>query len=242
MWRCRICQKKTKKRANVVRHLKLIHGIDDIDFKNVIKDTNTGVESYETDRSPVCSNELELQSRMTEKGRPLSEDFREIPNKVSRLSMEGPHTDENYEYGPRSISELAKQLIEDDYQRLGAQLRSKKSHILNSVLEIIPENLKYKAKCICDKLLQNDSIFLNNKKELIIGGEVLPTSNICTKIIEALTSFSNPGSSIQPTRTETKSTKLKSHVLRNEIREIESLKPKIFQNKPGLTKFKTLFH
>ena len=242
MWRCRICQKKTKKRANVVRHLKLIHGIDDIDFKNVIKDTNIGVESYETDRSPVCSNKLELQSRMTEKGRPLSEDFREIPYKVSRLSMEGPHTEENYEYGPRSISELAKQLTEDDYQRLGAQLRSKKSHILNSVLEIIPDNMKYKAKCICDKLLQNDSIFLNDKKELIIGGEVIPNSNICTKIIEALTSCSNPGSSIQPTRTETKSTKLKTHVPRNEIRESESLKPKIFQNRPGLTKFKTLFH
>ena len=191
---------------------------------------------------PVCSNKLELQSRMTEKGRPLSEDFREIPYKVSRLSMEGPHTEENYEYGPRSISELAKQLTEDDYQRLGAQLRSKKSDILNCVLEIIPENLKYKAKCICDKLLQNDSIFLNDKKELIIGGEVIPNSNICTKIIEALTSCSNPGSSIQPTRTEKKSTKLKTHVLRDEIRESESLKPKIFQNRPGLTKFKTLFH
>ena len=93
MWCCRICQKKTKKRANVARHLNLIHGIDDIDFKNVIKDTNIGVESYETDRSRVCSNKLELQSRMTENGRPLSEDYREISYKVSRLSMEGPHTE-----------------------------------------------------------------------------------------------------------------------------------------------------
>ena len=84
MWRCRICEKKTKKRANIVRHLKLIHGIDDIDFKSVIKDTNIGVESYETDRSQVCSNEL--QSRMIEKGRPLSEDYGEIPYKVSLQS------------------------------------------------------------------------------------------------------------------------------------------------------------
>ena len=223
MWRCRICEKKTKKRANVVRHLKLIHGIDDIDFKNVIKDTNICVESYETDRSPVCSNKLELQSRMTEKGRPLSEDYREIPYKVSRLNWEGHQTEEKYEYEPRSISEMAKYLTEGDFQRLGEQLRSKKSSILNSVLEIIPDNLKYKAKCICDKLIQNDSIFLNDKRELIVGGEVIPNSNICTKIIEALTSCPNPGASIQPTRTETK---LKTHVPRNETRESESMNPK----------------
>ena len=238
MWRCRICEKKTKKRANVVRHLKLIHGIDDIDFKNVIKDTNNGVESYETDRSPVCSNKLELQSRMTEKGRPLSEDYREIPYKVSRLSMEGSQTEEKYEYEPRSISEIAKHLTESDFQRLGEQLRSKKSSILNSVLEIIPDNMKYKAKCICDKLIQNDSIFLNDKYQLIVHGEIIPNSNICTKIIEALTSCPNPGESIQPTRTETK---LKTHVPRNETRESESMKPKKSENRPGITKFKTMF-
>ena len=79
--------------------------------------------------------------------------------------------------------------------------------------------------------IQNDSIFLNDKKELIIGGEVIPNSNICTKIIEALTSCSNPGPSIQPTRTEPKSTKLKTHVPRNETSE--SLKPKKSQNRSG---------
>ena len=241
MWRCRICEKKTRKRANVVRHLKLIHGIDDIDIRNVIKETNIGVESYETDGSPVCSNMLELQSKMPEKGRSLSEDYRETPYKLSQLRMDGPQTEEKYEYEPRSISELAKQLTEDDFQRLGEQLRSKKSSILNSVLEIIPDNMKYKAKCICDKLLQNDSIFLNDKRELIVGGEVIPNSNICTKIIEAVTSYPNPGSIIQPTRTETKSTKLKTYVPRNETRESESLKPKKSQNRSGITKFKTLF-
>ena len=241
MWRCRICEKKTKKRANIVRHLKLVHGIDDIDFKNVIKDTNIGVESYETDRSPVCSNGL--QSRMMEKGRPLSEDYRGIPYKVSQLRMEGHQTEEKHEYEPRSISEMAKQLTEDDFQRLGEQLRSKKSSILNSVLEIIPDNMKYKAKCICDKLYQNESIFLNDKKELIVDGELIPNSNICTKIIEALTSCPNPGASIQPTRTETKSTKSKTrHIPRNKTKESESLNPKKSQNRPGLTKFETLFH
>ena len=102
----------------------------------------------------------------------------------------------------------------------------------------MPDNLKYRAKCICDKLMGNDSIFLNDKYQLIVDGEIIPNSNICTKIIEVLTSSPNPGASIQPTRTETK---LKPHVPRNETRESESMKAKKFQNRPGITKFKTLF-
>ena len=216
-------------RIRIYSNMKLVHSIDDRDCKNAYKDSNKTsiIPSYveSLNETPVCSNGL--QSRMTEKGRPLSEDYREIPYKVSRLSMEGPQTEEKYEYEPRSISEMAKHLTEGDFQRLGEQLRSKKSSILNSVLEIIPDNMKYKAKCICDKLIQNDSIFLNDKRELIVGGEVIPNSNICTKIIEALTSCPNPRASIQPTRTET--------------RESESLKPKKSQNRPGITKFKTMF-
>ena len=235
MWRCRICEKKTKKRANIVRHLKLIHGIDDSDFKNVIKDTNIGMESYETNRSPVCSNEL--QSRMTEKGSPLSEDYREIPYKVSQLTME-PHTEEKYEYDPRSISEMDEHLTESEFHKLGEQLRNKKSSVLNSVLEMLPDNLKNRAKCICDKLMGNDSIFLNDKYQIIVHGDIIPHSNICTKIIEALTSCPNPGASIQPTRPETK---LKPHVPRNGTRESESMKPEKSQNIPGITKFKTMF-
>ena len=230
-----ICEKMTKKRANIVRHLKLIHGIDDIDFKNVIKDTNIGMESYETNRSPVCSNGL--QSRMTEKGRPLSEDYREIPYKVSQLIMER-HTEENYESDPRTISEMGEHLTEDEFHRLGEQLRSKKCSILNSVLEMMPDNLKYRAKSICDKLMGNDFIFLNDKYQIIVRGEIIPNSNICTKIIEALTSCPNPGACIQPTRPETK---LKPHVPRNGTRESESMKPEKSQNIPGITKFETLF-
>ena len=235
MWSCRICKKKAEKRANIVRHLKLVHGIYDIDFKNVIKDTNTGVESYDKDGFPVCSNEL--QSRMTEKGRPLSEDYREMPYKVSRLTMEGPQTEVKYVYDPRTISEMAEHLTEDEYRRLGERLRSKKSSILNSVLEIIPDNLKFKAKCICDKLMGNDSIFLNNEYQIIVHGEIIPNSNICTKIIEALASCPNPGAIIQPTRPETK---LKPHVPRNGTRESESMKPEKSQNRSGITKFETL--
>ena len=101
--------------------------------------------------------------------------------------------------------------------------------------------MKYKAKCICDTLIRNDSIFLNDQHKLIISGEVIPNSNICTKIIEELMSCPNPGASIQPTQNDTKSTKLKTRVPRNETREGESLKHKKLQNRPGITKFKTMF-
>ena len=152
--------------------------------------------------------------------------------------MEGPHTEEKYEYEPRSISEMGEHLTESEFHRLGEQLRNKKSSALNSVLEMLPDNLKYRAKCICDKLMGNDSIFLNDKYQIIVHGDIIPNSNICTKIIEVLTSSNNPGSSIQPTRTETK---LKTYVPQNETRESESTKPKKSQNSSGMIKFKTMF-
>ena len=206
MWRCNLCMREVKKRANLIRHIRLIHKIDDKDGQNASKISNADTDRLSYGGVQSSNDSYRQHSRMMEKGRPLSEDYREIPYKVSRLNMEGSQTEEKYESEPSSISEMDEHLTEDDYQRLGAQLRSKKSSILNSVLDIIPDNLKYKARCICDRLIQNESIFFNDDKELIVGGEVIPNSNICTKIIEELTSYPNPGTSIQPTRNETKST------------------------------------
>ena len=61
MWRCRICDHKTKNLANVFRHLKLVHGIIDRDCKNVGKDT--GVETYGKDLTSKETNGQPL--RMT---------------------------------------------------------------------------------------------------------------------------------------------------------------------------------
>ena len=184
---------------------------------------------------------MDYSREWRKKGRPLSEDYREIPYKVSRLTMEGPQTEEKYEYDPRSISEMGEHLTESEFHRLGEQLRNKKSSVLNSVLEMMPDNLKYRAKSICDKLMGNDFIFLNDKYQIIVHGDIIPNSNICTKIIEELTTCPNPGASIQPTRTETKSTKLKPHVPRNGPRESDSVNPKKSQNRPGIIKFKSMF-
>ena len=237
--------REVRKRANLIRHIRLVHKITDRDGKNASKISNkdTGVPSY--DKVQTSNESYGQHSGKSEKGRSMSEAYRDPTYEISHLRMEGPQTEEKYEYEPRSISEMAKHLTEDDFQRLGEQLRSKKSSILNSVLEIIPENLKYRAKCICDQLLKNDSIFFNDKRQLIVGGEVIPNSNICTKIIEALTSCSNSGPSIQPTRNETKSTKMKTRVPRREMRGSESRKSKKSIAKSlkrlGITKFETLF-
>ena len=53
--------------------------------------------------------------------------------------MEGPQTEEKYEYDPRSISEIGEHLTESEFHRLGKQLWNKKSSVLNSVLEMMPE-------------------------------------------------------------------------------------------------------
>ena len=75
MWICRICQHKTSRRGNIIRHLKLVHSIDDRDCKNAYKDSNKAsrIPSCGESRkdTPVCSNGL--QSRMMGSGKQLSE-------------------------------------------------------------------------------------------------------------------------------------------------------------------------
>ena len=237
MWRCDICLRSTKKRANVIRHLKLVHGLDDRDGKNASKETNqnVGKPTYDEDQIDSLNG---LQSRMLGVGRPMSEGrpYEEGLHKP-RLWVEpkemsgGPplrtdsersssYTEEMYERRspwmedeqeltreetpscrqPKSISELAAELTEEQLNRLRAQLRAKKSRVLKNVLDLIPNNLKPRAKCICDKLMNNDRIWLNDKQELIIDGDVIRGSNICTKIIEKLTCGSSSREKVkQPT-------------------------------------------
>ena len=37
MWICRICEHKAGRRGNIIRHLKLVHSIDDRDGKMLIE-------------------------------------------------------------------------------------------------------------------------------------------------------------------------------------------------------------
>ena len=52
--------------------------------------------------------------------------------------------------------------------------------------------MKAEAKRICDLTRDNDRIWINDKKEVILDGRVIPKSNICTIIIEELMKCLSP--------------------------------------------------
>ena len=72
MWECRIRSHKTRKRANVIRHIKLFHDIDNREGSNANKDKTVEVTSF-SDTSNY-SNGFTQQSRMTSSGKPMSEE------------------------------------------------------------------------------------------------------------------------------------------------------------------------
>ena len=94
----------------------------------------------------------------------MSEDYREPLYGVSQLSMEAPLTKEKYE--PRSITER-------EFRTIGSGLRATKCHILDGVLECIPDHMEANARCICDILKRLDLFFVNRHNEIIFYGEKL---------------------------------------------------------------------
>ena len=222
MWSCRLCLQKTRKRANVIRHLKLVHDIDDRDGKNAIKDSNKaiGMISYGDDGIEFsdCSKEIKQPLRMNSSGRPISEESsmseenqfeeashmkeKESHRPQPRMEKYGDYEEETSRCQPRSITELAKELTKDQFERIGATLKAKKSTILDCVMKILPNNMKPRAKCICDKFNNTDRVWLNDKQKLIIDGDVISKSNVCTHIKELLTSFPSSGESSQSTQSD----------------------------------------
>ena len=179
MWICRIGEHKTTRRGNIIRHLKLVHSIDDRDGKNVSKvsNKNEGVLSY--GKVQTSNDTYGQHSTMIDKGRHMSEDYREPPYEVSQLRMEAPLTKDKYEDEPRSISE-------QEFRTIRSELRATKCHILDDVLECIPEHMKAKARCICNILKRLDLFFVNRHHKIIFDGEKLKGSNIHSLIEEIL--------------------------------------------------------
>ena len=150
-------------------------------------------------------------------GRPKSNEYpmsEEVESHRTQLWMEAyeDSDEESSRRQQRSITVLAKELTQDQLERLQSKLRAKKSSILNSVLDIIPNNLKLRARCICDKLMNTDRVWLNDKHELILDGDALPGSSICSYITKLVMNFSSSGESIQSALSDisTKSTKLRN--------------------------------
>ena len=217
MWRCNLCMREIRKRANLIRHIRLIHKINDREFRNASKITNndTGVLSHKEVQSSETS--YGQHSRMGDKGRPMSEHYREPSYEISQLRMEAPLTREDGNNEARSITE-------QEFRTIGSELREIKCRILDGVLECIPDHMKVKARCICDILKRLDLFFLNRDHELIFQGQKLQGSNIHTLIEEIL--MCCPKENIQPTRKEAMKNAikctLKTHVPRITSRESET--------------------
>ena len=186
MWICRICQNKTSRRGNIIRHLKLVHSIDDRDCKNAYKDSNetSRIPSYGESRkvTPVCSNGL--QSRMMGSGKQLSEDGGYLPRQDPRMDEEDDETRTNPVNGLYSLEQI---------ENWGNDLRRKKCHILDCVLDTFPEHLKTKAKSMCDTLKCKDRLFILPSHEIVIDGEVDRGSNIRDYIMDLLVEPPVPG-------------------------------------------------
>ena len=194
MWNCNICSNKTRQRGNVIRHIKLVYEIEDRDARNASKDSNMSVKSSHDRNTPFCSN---LMS-----GRPLFEEINPV-NDREQL-QDGGLYDENelHRHQPRMEHDRYKAISNpvnglyttEPTERFRADLRRKKCHISDCVLDTFPEHPKAKAKSMCDHLKCQDRIFINPGYELVIDGELDRGSNIRDYIMDSLTEPTAPGS------------------------------------------------
>ena len=184
MWRCNLCSLKTSRRGNVIRHIREVHWIDDPNAQNATKDSNTGVKSNGKNKTIKVSNGH--QRRMLGSGIPLSEErylsmnspehmtdlkdgghFYELPRHHPRMDEEDErrHPMSNPVDGLYSPEQIEKFGDDDD-------MRRKKCHILDCVLDKFPEHLKTKAKSMCDTLKCKDRLVILPSHEIMIDGEV----------------------------------------------------------------------
>ena len=131
------------------------------------------MESYEKDRTPVCSNKLELHSRMTSVGRPMSE---------GRPIEEGLHKPRLW-IDPKELTGYLKEEID----RFDFGKKDDKCHILDSILDTFPENLKAYAEDICNTLKCRNDVLINHNWEVSVHGYTIRGSNIYTMIVNELT-------------------------------------------------------
>ena len=199
MWICKLCSHKTKKRANLIRHLKLVHNISDREGRNATKNLNTSVELCKTDQmhTSESSNGHKLQSIMMNHRRSISEEGchekihqEEGHQKYGMCKQQPIIESDNFEestgYEPRS-NPYDRQYTTEQIERFGAELNAKKCYILDCVMKTIPEHLKAETKLICDALKCRDHFFIKSNYEIIDGGSTIQGSNVYAVIIDLLT-------------------------------------------------------
>ena len=190
-FKCSKCSLATKRSYNLRRHLRDVHGIC----------ANTPVNG---------DNKLQagLPSRMPEEKQYGRESHKQQPR------MEQDYSEE--EDKPR-INPVDGLYTEEEIEKIRAALKETKCQILDCVLNILPPSLKAEAKQICDITRDNERIWMNDKKEVILDGRVIPKSNICTLIIEKLMKCQSPVNSKQPE----KENKLLKYLLTHQTKALE---------------------
>ena len=183
-----MCLLETSRRGNVIRHILEVHKIDDPNAQNATKDSNTGVKSNVKDKITEVSNGQ--QRTIMDAGIPLSEHITDLqdgghfPRNEPRMDEEDDETRTNPVDGLYSSEEI---------EKFGNDLRRKKCHILDCVLDTFPEHLKTKAKSMCDTLKCKDRLFILPSHEIVIDGEVDRGSNIRDYIMDSLIEPPVPG-------------------------------------------------
>ena len=216
MWICRICDQKSDRRGNILRHLKLIHYIDDRGGQNVYREnckdgkaqpSNLNNNEFERQTSEVSQGLL--QSNMSGSGIPLSDiQHSKRLQKDQRYShRQEPKRRENDESEEEEDSEDEKR-YKIRYQNLPDQelteeriideiygdLKAKKRRILDSVLKTIPEHLQTRAKRFCEALKNKDRLILLPNGSLNIDGKTLHGSHIYRLIMQEVEEPPTPGS------------------------------------------------
>ena len=199
MWICKLCSHKTKKRANLIRHLKLVHNINDSEGRNATKRSNTIEELCRTEQmhTSESSNDHKLQSIMMNDRRSISgegchekihpeERHQKYGMCKQQPMMEPDNFEESSGYEPKS-DQVDRKYTAEQIEKFGAELTAKKCYILDCVMRTIPDHLKAKTKLICDALKCRDHFFIKSNYEIIDGGSTIQGSNVYAVIIDLLT-------------------------------------------------------
>ena len=178
MWQCNLCSLKTSRRGNVIRHIREKHGIEDPNAQNATKDSNSGEKSNVKDKTTKNSNGQ--HPRIMGAGIPLSEETYSSEDSPEQLLQYGGHLprhhtrmdEEDERHHPISNPVHGLYPPEHIEKFVDEDMRRKKCHILDCVLDTFPEHLKTKAKTMCDILKCKDRIFILPSHEILIDGEV----------------------------------------------------------------------
>ena len=134
-------------------------------------------------------------------GIPLSEERYPSMNSPEQMLQYGGHLprhhtrmdEENERHHPISNPVDGLYPPEHTEKFVDEDMRRKKCHILDCVLDTFPEHLKAKAKTMCDVLKCKDRIFILPSHEILIDGEVDRGSNIRDYIMDSLIEPPVPG-------------------------------------------------